>query len=403
MSCIKEPKGYIKMSLNSGDAYIKESRLKDINKIDAVIFDCDGVLIDVRESYDKAIAKATAWIFERLTGYKIPEDLITSEIIFLFRKSGGFNNDYDIVYGLLMFLLSEMPPKFLEELTTIIRSLNSKSGVSERIQAVAGKVYVKDVNIDNLYTKLEKLTSMLDHTGVASIDRIILSSKGISEETYNTLKNFLYGSRRVDKGIITAVFEEIFCGSDLFKKIHNIEPEIFHERGTIENSRVIVRYETLNKLSSLISGPRFGIASGSRFAAIKYILGGLLDLFNTRALIFLDNIEEVEREYLSRGFIKISLIKPNPYSLLRSAWSLEPFRMALYVGDSIEDALTTDRANRIDPRFMFSGVYAYTGAEDKALREFLKFGCDIISPSVNEIPLIIETTRRRYFERGGAL
>lgn len=399
------PKGYIEMYSELGEAYIRESKLTDICKIDAVIFDCDGVLIDVRESYDKAIAKTTTWIFEALTGRRIREDLFSSEVIFLFRRSGGFNNDCDIVYGLLMFLLSKMPLDFLKDLANMMKAFEGVNGAAARIHAVRGSVRAKEINIGahDLVAELEGFTCMLDDAGVDSVDKAILSLRGIPEEIYTTIKNFLYGSKRVGESIIVTVFEEIFCGPKLFKEIYNTGPELFYDLGMIENSKVIVKSETINKLSSLIGGARFGISSGSRFLPVKYVLGNLLDIFSREATTFLDDILEIEMEYSSRGFLKVNLGKPNPYPLFRSAWGLEPFRAALFVGDSIEDALAVERANKLDPRFIFAGVYAYSGAGGRALRDFLKFGCDIISPSVNEIPLVIEEARRIKLERGGVL
>jgi len=390
------PEGYIKMDFDLGEAYVKEGRLTAISKVDAVIFDCDGVLIDVRESYDKAIARATAWIFEALTGQRVPEDLLTSEVIFLFRRSGGFNNDCDIVYGLLMFLLSEMPPTLLNRLFEVIRTLKVEGNAAEKINAVKERINVGEAPIEtiNLIAKIEAFTFMLNETGIASVDRAILSLKNVPREAYDAIKSFLYGSKRVGEGVIATVFEELFYGPELFRRVHNIKPELFQSPGTIENSRIIVRFEALNRLTSLIGGAKFGIASGSPSAPAKQVLGSLLDLFDAGALVFLDNILEGEKEYSERGFLKVSLGKPNPYPLLKSAWSLEPFRAAVFVGDSIEDALAVERANRLDPRFISAGVYAYTGASERAMREFLKFGCDIISPSVNEIPSIIEAARR---------
>ena len=35
-------------------------------KFDSIIFDCDGVLVDITESYDLAIDKTTAIRFERI-------------------------------------------------------------------------------------------------------------------------------------------------------------------------------------------------------------------------------------------------------------------------------------------------------------------------------------------------
>lgn len=399
------PKEYITVSFNLGEAYVKKSRLREISEADAVIFDCDGVLIDVRESYDKAIARATSWIFEALTGQKIPEELFSSEVIFSFRRSGGFNNDHDIVYGLLMFLLSQMPAGFIKELSEAMKAVECGGSTFRRVLAVGDMVRAAFSFIDagNLVNRLKGFTSMLNDTGVASVDRAILSSKDIPRDVYDTLKGFLYGSGRVCGSIIAKVFEEIFCGPELFRRVYGLEPELFHGPGTIENSRVIVRRETLESFSQLIGWGRLGIASGSMFAPAKHVLGDILEYFNPRALVFLDDVRKIEEEYLRRGFLKVSLAKPNPYQLFKSAWSLEPFKNAIYIGDSMEDALMVERANKLDQRFIFAGVYAYTGVKDMALHEFFKSSCDIISPSVNEIPFIIEAARRRVFEGGGIL
>jgi len=392
------PSGYIELNLNLGAAYVKESRLDDIRAVDAVIFDCDGVLIDIRESYDRAISKTTAHLYGMLTGQRISEEVISDEIIFLFRRSGGFNNDWDIVYGALMFLLSELPKNLLTKIAEEAGELISERDafkralkMSERMRLNAGGV---EVNLPDLAAELKAFTDTLDEIGEASVDRALLSSGRIPEDIYGLLKAFIRGSGVVGGDIIATFFEEIFCGPKLFEEIYNVKPRFYAGSGMIERGKPIISVETLNRLSSMIGGPRFGIASGSRFMSAKYVLRNILDMFNPKAQVFLDDIEAAENEYSKRG-LRVSFKKPNPLSLFRSAWSLEPFRRALFVGDSMEDAMAVERANRLDSRFISAGVYWHTAVRDKALKEFLKFGCDIIMPSVNDIPMILEVFRGR--------
>ena len=40
---------------NSSSILVSDSVVNDIKNIDAIIFDCDGVLVDITESYDTAI------------------------------------------------------------------------------------------------------------------------------------------------------------------------------------------------------------------------------------------------------------------------------------------------------------------------------------------------------------
>ncbi|MEM1580910.1 MAG: hypothetical protein QXK89_00130 [Candidatus Bathyarchaeia archaeon] len=388
---------YVTLDLEAGRAYINKDRIRDVGKIDAAIFDCDGVLIDIKDSYNIAISKAVAQIFERLTGCKIPEKLISDEIIFLFRRSGGFNNDWDTVYGALMFLLSELPEAAHKRLGETIGKLMSEKSAAKRLLAIkeGNRMNASEIIIDspeNLLAKLREFASLLDATGIHSVDRIILASGKVSKEFYDLLRDFLYGSAKVGESVIPTVFEEIFCGPRLFEEIYGVKPEIWGGRGMIENGRPIIKHETLNRLSSLFGGARFGIASGSRFKSARYTLREILDWFNPKAQIFLDYVENIESEYL-KGGLKVSLKKPNPFSLFKSAENLEPFRFTLYVGDSMEDAIMVKEARKLDPDFLFAGVYEHTSMKERVINEFIKFECDLILPSVNDVPDVIEAAR----------
>jgi phosphoglycolate phosphatase-like HAD superfamily hydrolase len=45
---------YIEYRLGSQSAYVRADKLKEIREVDVIVFDCDGVLIDVSESIRKA-------------------------------------------------------------------------------------------------------------------------------------------------------------------------------------------------------------------------------------------------------------------------------------------------------------------------------------------------------------
>ena len=75
--------------------------------MDILIFDMDGVLIDVSKSYRKTIQKTVQIYMETCLGFKrTREDWITHEEISLFKSAGGFNNDWDLTSGLLLYVLS---------------------------------------------------------------------------------------------------------------------------------------------------------------------------------------------------------------------------------------------------------------------------------------------------------
>jgi len=137
-----------------------------------------------------------------------------------------------------------------------------------------------------------------------------------------------------------------------------------------------------------------GIASGSRLKPARYVLENLLDEFSHRASVFLEIVEENESSQASEGGLIVNLKKPHPFSLLKAAEAFGDFSFALYVGDSMEDAMMAWEARTLDERFLFAGVYGYSGLEDVVLSGFLKSGCDIVVPSVNELPVVLEIIKR---------
>lgn len=395
------PKKYIMFDMKSGTAYIREDKARHLGMVDAVIFDCDGVLIDIRESYDRAIAKAASYIFENMTGYIMPENLVSDKTIFLFRRSGGFNNDWDIVYGITMFLLCEMPKEAREKLERLMKLSICEKNLLKRLLMIREEHSADKLDLGNFLKdsadRLEDFTNLLDMNGASSVDKAILGSGKISKDFHNLLKAFLHGSEKVGESILATVFEEIFCGTALFKETYGVEPIFYSGRGMIENGKPIVNHDSLRRLSSILGETRFGIASGSRFKPARLILRDLLEWFNPKAMIFLDDVEKAEDEYLKKK-IKVNLKKPNPFSLLKSASGLEPFNLALYVGDSIEDVIMVNEAARTDPRFLSAGVYKYSSVKEDLIREFINYGCDLVLPSVNDISDMIESIRGGEFE-----
>ncbi len=72
------------------DRFIKA--LKEILREDVLLFDLDGVLVDVSNSYRKAI-KMTV---ESFTMQRVPDDEIQK-----FKEQGGFNNDWDLTEAII--------------------------------------------------------------------------------------------------------------------------------------------------------------------------------------------------------------------------------------------------------------------------------------------------------------
>ena len=102
-------KGYVRLRGEKGFCYVKKECAENLCQVDAAIFDCDGVLVDVAPSYDRAIAKTVSLLMSKATGARFPSSLISRRIIYELRNSGGFNNDWDACYVLLIHIFSHLP------------------------------------------------------------------------------------------------------------------------------------------------------------------------------------------------------------------------------------------------------------------------------------------------------
>ncbi|MBL7018803.1 MAG: phosphatase, partial [Nitrosopumilus sp.] len=83
------------LTKKSEGIYTDDSKIQILNKIDAIIFDCDGVLIDITKSYDLAIIQTTQYVLENLA--KIDSSIdVDFKIIDGFKSTGGFNDEVDL-------------------------------------------------------------------------------------------------------------------------------------------------------------------------------------------------------------------------------------------------------------------------------------------------------------------
>ena len=87
--------------------------------MDILIFDMDGVLIDVSKSYRETILRTVQIYLETCLGFEREKArLVTEADISLFKSAGGFNNDWDLTSGLLLCLFSILgvPPDSKENI-----------------------------------------------------------------------------------------------------------------------------------------------------------------------------------------------------------------------------------------------------------------------------------------------
>jgi HAD superfamily phosphatase len=301
---------------------------------DCVLFDIDGVLVDIRKSYNAAIKETVEYVLKFITGSSFPT-LVTDQIILKFRQSGGFNNDTDTSYAIILAILAN-PPKSISQ----------------------GRKF------------LTKVAENSDESGYISVEKF-LAIYGIDK-----WKKVLTYPAPVKDSMLARVFDEIFYGPDLFRKQDHLEPKYWTtDRPLIKNDRLAVSAKTMKKLNKMFKG-NLAIVSGRSRIAAEYSLQPIIKYFNSDACVFL---EDKKRKYA----------KPNPYAVKR-AMKVMGARTAIYVGDSAEDLLMARRAEKeIGAKIAFAGIYGNSSESDETIDKFKQEGVAVIIRSVNQLPNII--------------
>ena len=390
---------YIEIKLERGTAFLKKDSLESLSRIDAVIFDCDGVLIDARKSYLAAIKETVNYIFSLMTGLRIEERFL-DELICILKKGGGFNNDWAVSYAISLLALTVMPEEAKKEFTKIADSESFKVAYRpldrmHLFRGVSKRIGEKDKISEEALKGLIELVKRASSSGFGFFEKDLFSNYSISGDLkllYSGKKFFSYPGMVGESPLIT-IFEEKFLGCKLFEEVYKTGC-IFHEgSGLIEREEIMIEREILQRISSLIGKANYGIASGRPFFASRYTLRSLLDEFKPEARVFLEDIDKAERDAKQKGEMS-DLSKPNPYSLLKCAEGLIPFNYALYLGDSMEDAIMVDLANKVEKRYLFGGIYDCAIMRDQQIQDFLAKGTDLIIPSVRCLPIVLECIKK---------
>lgn len=365
---------YIEIENPRGTIYIKRDKLTQLAKVDTIVFDCDGVLLDVRNAYNVAIAAITKIIIEAFTGTVIPEEIFDSELNHLFKRTGGFNNDWSHAYAVIMRILVELPDENLAVLNKLAGESLRYDSPKDRFDYMSDKVKA-EIPVEGLYEKLAEYAVKLDASGIDKVDELLLPKVGIN------IKKALKFRGEVGESIVSTLFEELFLGEELFKESFGFEPSFVRpEKGIVEADEVVVLEETLDELEDILGGPRFGIASGSLENTARHALKNIKDRFPQETQYWHD---VVDRD--ARRLGEENLHKPNPYPLVKGSEPYKP-KKVLYIGDTMADYFTAENAGT---DYLFAGVYSSVHNGDGVRDGFLDAGSTVVAPTVNEIPIVL--------------
>lgn len=300
-----------------------------------IIFDMDGVLVDVGMSYREVVRASVFLYLREVLGLDLQDDgFITRRDVSEIKKQGGLNNDWDLTGCIINLVLRDMidPHVGLDEGDR--RTLQNVQDDSDAIVLVRELVGKTDRSL------LERVPSRL---GGKSLRRLFEDLTGTGE----IRSPLLLDRGEVGTGnLVKRIFQEVYLGSDLFIRTYGDEPLVYTGGGYIEREKLIPSTEQLETLAA-----RYGlsIATGRPRQEAEHAL----ERFQlTRFFPVMVSEDEVAHEEARR---EKRLRKPHPYSVLlameRSEFAFEeagesaaPDKRCMYVGDMPDDMVVARRA-----------------------------------------------------------
>lgn len=299
-------------------------------KFDSIIFDCDGVLVDITQSYDKTIDKTCRYVLKEFAA--IDSITIDHKIIDGFKSSGGFNDEVDLAYAVILSLYTT-------------NKLNKKP--SE---------FIYDV------------ISNADKTGIRSVQSYLESICDISE-----FSSKLGSLDDRHNNPVYSIFDQLFFGPELYEKLFKKQSK-FSEEGMISNDKVILSVSLLKTLQKEF-GKKLAVVTGRGIKSIRYSLKDMLNYFDTTSSAFL---EDEPRE----------LAKPNPATLIRAIQFMES-KNCLYVGDSMEDYMMAKDATQAGHSTTFCAIVGTSTNPEDRRKLFANSGVEMILESIDDIPKVL--------------
>ncbi|MDG6925784.1 MAG: hypothetical protein JRN09_04470 [Nitrososphaerota archaeon] len=341
--------------LGDGAVFAGPGAMRALSEVDSVVFDCDGTLIDVRESYDAAILRTVASMTETFLGKSPPIGEVGGRLILEVRRTGGFNSDWDVTYA-----LSLLSAAVLEE---------GKTGAAD-LQAL-----VEDFGSE------ERLK------GWRSVDEY-LASTGLESASLKELRRYMGYPGTVPSSRLAATFDQVYYGERLYRRVYGVEPLSSYRTGLIDRERVIISRGSLDGMRDTLGRGRMAIATGRPFVAVEHTLGGLLEYFERAASVYIGDGDIFPERAAELAKFK----KPSGESLVMAGSELGS-RVMLYVGDSAEDRLMVRNASGAAGELLFAGIYGSSFDQEEQISYFTGAGSDLVVKDVNQIAKMLEMAR----------
>lgn len=315
------------------ELFIKQELFKLLPSIDAVLFDVDGVLLDVSQSFRAAICDTVQHYAVHQLGLKSNYPLLTPEETEFFKFAGGFNDDWDLTNAAVMLVAAKM---------TMTEARDTQS-------------------IHEVAPTWRDYTNAIKRAGGG-----LVRAEGVILEMLNPHQRRDFALAMNFK-LVIRLFQEFYGGDDACAELYGFNPEYVHGDGYYKRETALIDPELLPaKL-------KFGVVTGRSIPETRLALSHAK---------LLNKIPEKGWITPSEGFKK-----PDGRTLILARERLD-FKNGVYIGDIMDDLNTVHsyRETKGSGKGRISAAIALSGPSGGAhRRQFLEAGADIVTPDVNTL------------------
>ncbi|MBE3089963.1 MAG: HAD-IA family hydrolase [Actinobacteria bacterium] len=327
--------------LFSEDIILNKKILDKLSRVDTLVFDIDGVLIDVRDSFRKAVCQTVQFYFKKILGFQGSQNLINPEEVEYFKMAGGFNNDWDLTSAVVLFYLMKARENNLKEVDEL-RNIKP--------------------DIKTFTTKM-----LSPGGGLAKVIDLIEKDGQVKEWILSLW----------DKDLITKIFQEIYAGGEHCFNIYGFHPSLIKKDGLIKQERIILDKNKKNFLQNFSLGILTGRDEREARVALERL--GWDDIISKEQIVTADD----------------GVGKPHPQGLKKTAESLKT-KLGIYVGDTWDDLITvknTNKEERVTKFFSAIVLGEELNLRSKSVKFYLNEGVDLLSQDVNSILYYLERVK----------
>ena len=315
------------------ELYIRQEVLSNLAKIDAILFDIDGVLLNVADSFRAATIDTIQYFAVNELNLEDTGKLLEVEDIEAFKFAGGFNDDWDLTCAAAALVVGKW----------------AQSGAKDTASLRA------------LGTTWKEFTDALKRKGGG-----IVQAESFVLEMLNPTQRREF-ARNWNTRLVTRLFQEFYAGDDACKKLYGFEPETIHGHGYYTRETPLI--------DPILTPPnlKLGVVTGRSNAEAE------LGLRHAKMFVRIKPAGWITTES--------GVKKPDGRTLMMARDALD-FSFGLFIGDIMDDLNTVINYRKLKGagKARIMSAICLTGPGGAQHRpQFLEAGADIVAPDVNTL------------------